>query len=97
MRKGVALGVLAVVEVHQKSNPAVGFFAHLEWQHAVRHKAVENEQLPGLLGDAVPVCLGADLDTVFFVKVVHFVGRIPLLPNMQIHAMLIFRLGSSFN
>ncbi len=60
----------------------------------MRHEALEQEQLRGLIDDSVPVCLRPGLDSVRFVKVVHFVGRIPLLPNMQIPAMLIFILGS---
>jgi hypothetical protein len=97
MREGVALSVLAVVEVDQEGNPAILSLAHLEWQHPVRHEAVKYEQLARVVGDPVPVGLGLNLDSVLFVKVVHFVGRIALLPNMQITAMLIFILGSSFN
>ncbi len=97
MRKGVAFGVLAVVEMDQEGNPAILSLAQLEWQHPVRHEAVKYEQLADFVGDPVPVGLGLNLDSVLFVKVVHFVGRIALLPNMQITAMLILILGSSFN
>jgi hypothetical protein len=97
MREGVAFGVLAVVEMDQEGNPAVLFFAHLEWQHPVRHEAVKYKQLADFVGDPVPVGFGLNLDSVLFVKVVHFVGRIALQPNMQITAVIFFILGRSFN
>ena len=97
MGEGIAFSVLAKVEMNQKGDAAIGLFPDLEWQHHVRHEAVENDEFSGLIRDPVPTLLGSRLQAIGLEKVIHLVRQMPLMPNIQIAPGIMDVLGRSFN
>ena len=97
MGKWIAFGVLAKVEMNQKSDASIGLFTDLEWQHHMRHEAVENNEFPGFIGDPVPIFFGSCLCAIALEKAIHLVCQMPLMPNIQIAAGIMNVLGRSFN